>query len=51
VFFKPSIVKSALSIRRRSPGDGDLMPAGEPPANLDMTKVREAVDAAFDPAG
>ena len=30
---------------------GDLMPAGGPPANVDMAKVREAVDAAFDPAG
>src|SRR5260370_3048048 len=52
VFFKPSIVKSALSDRKPQPWQmGDLMPAGGPPANLDMTKVREAVDAAFDPAG
>ena len=52
VFFKPSIVKSALSDPKTQPWPmGDLMPAGGPPANLDMTKVREAVDAAFDPAG
>src|SRR5437763_9815163 len=48
VFFKPSIVKSALSDPKTQPWPmGDLMPAGGPPANLDMTKVREAVDAAF----
>src|SRR5216110_422494 len=52
VFFKPSIVKSALSDPKAQPWPmGDLMTAGEPPANVDMAKVREAVDAAFDPAG
>src|SRR5713101_4256675 len=52
VFFKPSIVKSALSDPKTQPWPmGDLMPAGGPPANVDMAKVREAVDAAFDPAG
>src|SRR5437879_8428242 len=52
VFFKPSIVKSALSDPKTQPWPmGDLMPAGGPPANLDMTKVRDAVAAAFDPAG
>ncbi len=45
-------MKSALSDPKTQPWPmGDLMPAGGPPANLDMTKVREAVDAAFDPAG
>src|SRR5437016_6724601 len=52
VFFKPSIVKSALSDPKTQPWPmGDLMPAGGPPANVDMAKVREAVDAALDPAG
>jgi len=52
VFFKPSIVKSALPDPKTQPWPmGDLMPASGPPANVDMAKVREAVDAAFDPAG
>src|SRR5881409_2576951 len=52
VFFKPSIVKSALSDQKTQHWPmGDLMPAGGLPANVDMAKVREAVDAAFDPAG
>src|SRR3984893_17651108 len=52
VFFKPSIVKSALSDPKTQPWPmGDRMPAGGPPAKVDMAKVREAVDAAFDPAG
>src|SRR5207253_618998 len=41
-FFKPSIVKSALSDPKTQPWPmGDLMPAGGPPANVDMAKVRE----------
>src|SRR5437899_1163335 len=49
VFFKPSIVKSALSVPKTQPWPmGDLMPAGGPPANVDMAKVREAVDAALE---
>ena len=52
VFFKPSIVKSTLPDPKTQPWPmGDLMPAGGPPANVDMAKVREAVDAAIDPAG
>jgi CubicO group peptidase (beta-lactamase class C family) len=52
VFFKASIVKSALPDPKTQPWPmGDLMPAGEPPPNVDLAKVREAVNAAFDPAG
>src|SRR5262245_6352120 len=52
VFFKPSIVKSTLPDSKTLPWPmGDLMPAGEPPANVDMASVRAAIDAAFDPAG
>ena len=52
VFFKPSIVKSALPDPKMQAWPmGDLLPAGGPPPNVDMAKVREAVDAAFDPAG
>src|SRR5437870_4304078 len=51
VFFKPSIVKSALSYPKTQPWPMvDLMPAVGPPAYLDMSTVREAVDVAFDPA-
>ena len=52
VFFKPSIVKSALPDPKTQPWPmGDLLPAGGPPAGVDMGKVLEAIDAAFDPAG
>jgi CubicO group peptidase (beta-lactamase class C family) len=52
VFFKPSIVKSALPDPKTQAWPmGDLLPAGGPPANVDIAKVREAVDAAFEPAG
>src|SRR6185436_18543822 len=30
---------------------GDVLPAGAPPADVDMSKVRAAVEAAFDPPG
>jgi CubicO group peptidase (beta-lactamase class C family) len=52
VFFKPSIVKSALADPKTQPWPmGDAMPSGPPPAGVDMAKVQQAVDAAFDPAG
>jgi CubicO group peptidase (beta-lactamase class C family) len=52
VFFKPSIVRSKLPDPNTQPWPmGDLMPPGGPPATVDMRKVQEAVDAAFDPAG
>jgi len=52
VLFTPSIVKSALPDPKTQPWPmGDLLPAGGPPAGVDMGKVLEAMDAAFDPAG
>jgi CubicO group peptidase (beta-lactamase class C family) len=52
VYFKPSIVKSALPDPRTLPWPmGDGMPAGDLPAGIDRTKLQQAVDAAFDPAG
>ncbi len=52
VLFTPSVVKSALPDANTQPWPmGDVMPAGAPPAGLDMAKVQQAVDAAFDPAG
>ncbi len=51
VFFTPSIVKSALPDPQTQPWPmGDLLPSGPPPAGVDMAKVQQAVDAAFDPA-
>jgi CubicO group peptidase (beta-lactamase class C family) len=52
VFFKPSIVKSALPDPKTQPWPmGDLLPAGKAPAGVDLIKVQQAVDAAFDLAG
>jgi CubicO group peptidase (beta-lactamase class C family) len=52
VFFKPSIVKSALPDAAKTPWPmGDQLPAGDLAAGVDKLKVRQAVDAAFDPAG
>ena len=51
VFFGPSIVKSALPDPKTLPWPmGDVMPAGDLLA-IDKSKVQQAVDAAFDPAG
>jgi CubicO group peptidase (beta-lactamase class C family) len=51
VFFKPSIVKSALPDAAKTPWPmGDVLPPGDP-AGVDKQKVQRAVDAAFDPAG
>jgi CubicO group peptidase (beta-lactamase class C family) len=51
VFFKPSIVKSALPDPAKMPWPmGDLPPSGETSA-FDARKVQQAVEAAFDPAG
>jgi len=52
VFFKPSLVKSALpDAKTQAWPMGDLLPSGGPTPKVDIAKVREAVDAAFDPAG
>jgi CubicO group peptidase (beta-lactamase class C family) len=52
VFFTPSIVKSALpGANTQAWPMGDVLPAGAAPADIDMARVRAAVDAAFDPAG
>ena len=52
VLFKPSVVKSGLPDPKTQPWPmGDMLPAGDLPAEIDKTKVQEAVAAAFDPAG
>jgi CubicO group peptidase (beta-lactamase class C family) len=52
VFFKPSVVRSALPDAKTEPWPtGDVLPSGPAPAGVDMAKVEQAVDAAFDPAG
>jgi hypothetical protein len=52
VFFKPSIVKSALPDSKTQPWPmGDVLPAGDVPAGIDHAKIQQAVEAAFDPAG
>ena len=52
VFFTPSIVKSALPDSKAQPWPmGDMLADGVAPADVDMGRVRAAVEAAFDPAG
>jgi CubicO group peptidase (beta-lactamase class C family) len=52
VFFKPSIVQSALPDPKTEPWPmGDMLPQLPAPVGVDMAKVQRAVDAAFDPAG
>ena len=52
VFFKPSIVKSALPDPQTLPWPmGDMMPTADLPAAIDKAKLQQAVEAAFDPAG
>jgi CubicO group peptidase (beta-lactamase class C family) len=52
VFFKPSVVKSALPPASTLPWPmGDVMPPAGPPAGVDAAKLQQAVQAAFDPAG
>lgn len=51
VFFTPSIVAPKVPDPKTTPWPmGDLLPAGPPPAGVDMAKVQAAVEAAFDPA-
>jgi CubicO group peptidase (beta-lactamase class C family) len=52
VFFKPSIVKSALPAADTMPWPmGDRLPAVTPDPAIDAAKVTSALNAAFDPAG
>ncbi len=52
VFFKPSVVKSALPDPKTLPWPmGDILPAGDLPAEIDIAKLKHAVETAFDPAG
>jgi CubicO group peptidase (beta-lactamase class C family) len=52
VFFKPTIVKSALPDPKTQPWPmGDVLPSGSLPPEINQTKIQQAVDAAFDPAG
>jgi len=53
VYFKPVRVATALpDASTMSWPMGDVLPAGPPPADIDTSKLREAVDAAFaTPAG
>ena len=51
VFFKPSVVTPKVPDPKTTPWPmGDLITDTAPPAGVDMAKVQEAVDAAFDPA-
>ena len=51
LFFTPSVVTPKVPDPKTTPWPmGDLLPAGPPPAGVDMAKVQAAVEAAFDPA-
>jgi CubicO group peptidase (beta-lactamase class C family) len=51
VSFKPEVVSPKLPDAKTTPWPmGDQLPAGPPPDGVDMAKVQQAVDAAFDPA-
>lgn len=50
VSFKPVMLKSSLpDASKQAWPTGDVLPDDPPPSELDMAKVKEAVDAAFDP--
>jgi Beta-lactamase len=50
VSFKPVMLKSSLpDASKQAWPMGDVLPDDSPPSELDMAKVKEAVDAAFDP--
>ena len=52
VSFTPVVVKSALPDPSTQPWPmGDVLPSDQMPPDIDATKLRAAVDAAFDPAG
>ena len=51
VYFKPSVVKSALSDPKTLPWPmGDVMPPDDLPSAIDKSKLQQAVEAVFDPA-
>jgi hypothetical protein len=51
VFFKPVAVKSKLPSAKQTPWPmGDVLPKDPLPAGLDAAKLKQAIDAAFDPA-
>ncbi len=50
VSFRPVMLKSSLpDASKQAWPTGDLLPDDPPPPEFDMAKVKEAVDAAFDP--
>jgi CubicO group peptidase (beta-lactamase class C family) len=50
VAFKPVLLKNSLpDTSKQTWPMGDMLPDDPPPSELDMTKVKEAADAAFDP--
>ena len=50
VSFRPVMLKSSLpDASKQAWPTGDVLPDDPPPAELDIAKVKEAVDAAFDP--
>jgi CubicO group peptidase (beta-lactamase class C family) len=50
VSFKPVMLKSSLpDASKQAWPTGDVLPDDPPPSELDMAKVKAAVDAAFDP--
>ncbi len=52
VFFKPSIVKSAPPDPKTQPWPmGDLLSGGDAPPGIEQSRLQQAVEAAFDPAG
>lgn len=52
VYFKPTLVKSSLPDPKTQPWPmGDVLPTGGPPPEIDQAKIKQAVEAAFDPAG
>jgi CubicO group peptidase (beta-lactamase class C family) len=52
VFFKPSIVKSALPDPKTQAWPmGDLLASDDFPPEVDQARIQQAVEAAFDPAG
>jgi len=52
VYFKPSIVKSRLPDPKTQPWPmGDVIAKPDLPSEVDQTKIAQAIEAAFDPAG
>ena len=51
VFFKPKTVKSALAPANTMPWPmGDVLQKDPPPAGVDLAKLQQAIDEAFEPA-